>query len=345
MIVAFVHLGKNPSPTLNSMARAAAFHEPSAKVLLITDLPQLHQQFPGSLIKYDRRLHNRWFKKVISRRREITKIAGGYWSHTLERLFALNVLIPTLGNQTLIHLESDVYLNMSSEIAKSITQNLDRIAVPRFSSDLGIASIFVAKNSEVLERSLSELKEILISDSLIDSDMKLLGKALNDGTIAELPTHPSKPLKLAPNGKMISEYIFDGAFLGQYLFGQDPFHTDGRRISGYVNPSAQFDPTKLKYSIKQSLQNSRSAIFIDDIEILNLHIHSKIELLPVDSTNERWMQAIKEGNHEVGRITDDFTPNIIHTQPIGLINRLRIAKRKGLTRSITNAIIKRILPK
>ena len=85
-----------------------------------------------------------------------------------------------------------------------------------------------------------------------------------------------------------SKVVFDGAALGQYLFGQDPFHTNGQRISGFVNQETDFDASEFTYSIRTSQNSGIETAYIDDVEILNLHIHSKLELPPIGDRVQLW---------------------------------------------------------
>ena len=341
MLVVFVHLGANPSPCLNEMAQIAKHHSTSAQVVLITDKPELHPHFPGEIVEYSRKSHNPWFESFSKRRKELSEIAGGYWSHTLERLFALAAIYELLGDRMLVHVESDVYLNLDQETLSGITRDKSKILVPRYSSELGIASVLLARDKYVLSNGLNELKRLLIEDVELNSDMNLLGAALNLGVFEELPSNPNFPLVLEKKEFGPTQFIFDGAALGQYFFGQDPFHTNGRRISGYVNPDAKFDSSRFHYEIRKSYQNDQNALFVDDIEVLNLHVHSKLKLTPVDIKDPIWDRSVKEANHQIDRTPDDFRPDVIHTQKISLVNRFRIARRRGLINSTVKAIHRR----
>jgi hypothetical protein len=324
------------------MAGAAIHHNPNLELALITDHPELHGEFPGNLTYYSRDTSNPWLREFIAKRREIKEIAGGYWLHTLERIFALNAILPDLGDRVLIHIESDVYLNLSDQLIRNISENLSKVAVPRFSSTRGIASILIAPSADILREGLDKLGSLLMNDSSIDSDMILLGKALNLDIFQEVQTNPSMPMVTNDEKGVESRYIFDAAAIGQYLFGQDPFHTDGQRISGFINPDAPFNPTKYRYSILESQQSKSQAIFMDNIEVINLHIHSKLSLPPISRLEPIWTRATQEANGSIERTTDAFKPDLIHTQSISLLNRLRIARRNGLVRSLIRAAHKRI---
>ncbi len=342
MLVVFVHLGANPSPCLNEMAKIAYHHSESARVVLITNEPGLHPYFPGEIVEYVRQIHNPWFDSFAKRRKELSEIAGGYWSHTLERLFALTAVYEVMGDSMLVHVESDVYLNLEQKTLSEITRNKSRILVPRYSSELGIASVLLARDRNVLSDGLNELKRILVEDDDLSNDMNLLGAALNLGVLEELPSDPNYPIVIEKKASGQAKFIFDGAALGQYFFGQDPFHTNGRRISGHVNPDAKFDSSKFHYEIRKSYQNNQNSLFVNGIEVLNLHVHSKLKLVPAAIKDEIWGRSLKEANHQINRKPDDFRPDVIHTQQISFVNRFRVARRHGLLISTFKALRRRL---
>jgi hypothetical protein len=324
------------------MAEAASHHNPDIELALITDLPEQHSSFPGKLIEYRSSEINPWINKFVSKRREIEEIAGGYWLYTLERIFALRAILPVLEDQIFIHVESDVYMNISEYSAQQIARQLNALAVPRFSADRGIASIMIAPSRDCLITGLNDLQDLLLSDSSIDNDMTLLGLALNNQILAELPTNPTKPLLILGCNDQEIRVLFDGAALGQYLLGQDPFHTDGRRISGYINQETDFDASGFKYALRQSQQSPTESLYINENEILNIHVHSKMVLPPISSNAEIWIQAIGEANGTLQRKYGDYTEDTIHSQKISVVNRIRIAKRRGLFVSALNAISRRV---
>jgi hypothetical protein len=73
---------------------------------------------------------------------------------------------------------------------------------------------------------------------------------------------------------MFSEFrcIFDGAALGQYLFGIDKFITKQNTV-GFVNESCVFDPSNFEYKfIDQCPYLISNGI---KYKIVNLHMHCK----------------------------------------------------------------------
>jgi hypothetical protein len=215
-----------------------------------------------------------------------------------------------------------------------------RTAVPRFSSSRGIASVLYSPSHKDFNRFLKVLNNYLTDRKQKINDMELLGLALNDGEIDELPTLP-KDAWIDADGKRL---IFDGAAIGQYLFGQDPFHTEGRRVSGFINPEFESNLQSWNWEITSNINqppllkvNSESL----DLRVLNLHLHSKI-ILSEPNFGKAWTRAINEANGLVERVTGEYTPNSIHTSRISIKNRFRLALRKGLIRALAAYLIRRI---
>lgn len=337
----FVHLGKNPSPQLIFMAIAAKKLNPSVELYLVTDHPKFWQDFPGMLIVYDKSKREEFISNLAKKNKDMEEIAGGYWFFTFERLYALESIYSKIEHdQPFLHFESDVLPMLLQKDLNLFTDRNLRTAVPRFSRSRGIASILYSPSHNDLKRFLNLINNYLTDSKQQINDMELLGLALNDGEIDELPTTP-KDAWFDADGKRL---IFDGAAIGQYLFGQDPFHTEGRRISGFINPDFQPSIQNWKWEIASNgPQPPLLKITAEnlDFRVLNLHIHSKI-ILSEPSYGDDWTRAVNEANGVIIRVAGEFTPNSIHTSRISLKNRFRSAQRKGLIRSISAYLLRRI---
>lgn len=333
----FVHLGGNPSPQLSSMASAAKKINPSTDLFLITDQPDSWREFPGKLIEYSMSKRSKLLLKLARKNREMEEIAGGYWFYTLERIYALDCIYSEIGlDEPFLHYESDV-LPLIQECDSQLfrAKNL-RTAVPRFSTNRGIASVLYSPSQQDFRRVLTYFNEYLMEKNSNINDMDLLGAALNGGIIDELPTLPEKAW-IDSKGKKV---IFDGAALGQYLFGQDPFHTQNRRVSGFINPDFSEDLSKWNWNLI-SLEDKSVILEVSandmDYRILNLHIHSKL-ILKEPSFDPIWIRAIYEANRVIPREVGELAPNIIHTSRVTLRNRFRLARKRGLVLSLLSYI-------
>jgi len=338
--IVYVHLGHNPSPTLIPFSKLIKSQLFDTDLYLITDLPFNWKGFPGTIIEYNKKLRLKEFNKYVKKFRIFEEISGGYWIFTLERLFAIHILSQYIDGP-LIHLESDVYPIFSSELIDTLHRKVHRVAVPRYSESRGIASFLYAKSFkdylEMLEQLLYELNK---GTKFLLGDMDLLGVALNKKIIQELPTYPSDSWEVNFNGKF-RHIIFDAAALGQYLFGQDPFHTDGFRISGYKNPDFKIDLSNYSWNLTEDFTKHTSLNFEmsgKKFYPVNLHIHSKELLPPIDLNNTRWIRAIEEGNGHTERLRSEKILNTIHSKPIDFSTRLRLAQRTGMIKAFMRVL-------
>jgi hypothetical protein len=325
--IVLVHLGKNPSPTLIPAAKYAQETHPNSQLILITDDPKRWSEFPGLVINTSK-------KRIIQgdhiarRARYIRKIAGGYWIKTYERIFVLKELLGNIDEDTMIvHIESDVMLQDSYIFYQALSKlTLMEIAVPRMSEELGVASILISKNIRNLLKGLTKLENLAKSyPERCTSDMKLLGLALNRNVISELPTWPEQVQK---NREENAFFLFDGAAIGQYLFGQDPIHTGNRRISGFENPNFQIKPSELNWKIDGNSiyaeANAKKYYFS------NLHIHSKEILMTPRNDPDRWARVMDEGNLQIDRVQSEIVAELIHSRGYSIMVKIEIFLRIGI---------------
>lgn len=333
--IVFVQLGRNPSPTLNHFARAATINSPGSDVLLITDHPDDHYRFPGTVLNYVRDLEFETLTILYKKFKERIELSGGYWIYTLERLFALMQLSKLKVNSAIIHLESDVLISMTTEHFEKLSQMCRRTSVPRHSGDLGIASFLYAPSLQQLTTDLELLGKILdkhLSDSTdFLTDMQLLGLGLNESILQELPTLPNDAWILE-SGKENRKLVFDGAAYGQYLFGQDPLHNHSMRVSGFQNLNFPLNLKNCCWSLHPSITPNHTVAYdwdLSRIEIANIHVHSK-EILEIPNTASlRWQRAIGEANGLIDREVSGPFPDVIHNRRLRFISQLRLSRQSG----------------
>lgn len=296
-------------------------------VILITDKPRLHNSFPGQIIKYKRGKNKKILHNFNRRYPEKKTLAGGYWLNTIERIFALNSLEGVVdGSSQIIHVESDVYTYFTADVIRALEKSGLRAAIPRFSPERGIGSVMYFKNYRELEESIKTFAEITeLKD--IENDMELFGHALNSSLIAELPSTPSSAWKLEPNMSL----LFDGASFGQYLFGQDPFHQNGKLVSGYVNPFSTVNYAESKWNMEEYNGNFYPSFRYQGEKYLlaNLHLHSK-EIIPrTDEKSEIWTRVFNEANGLVERTNRASGIRSVHSKKPSIYTRLQMARRIG----------------
>jgi hypothetical protein len=335
--IVFVHIGQNMTPTLFKAAQVARASFPDAEICLVSDQKNLLANFPGTKLEFEPNLIKPYIKEFLKKNRELKNVAGGYWLNTLQRIFAIIQVARLNPNQPLIHLESDVYLYASSEELQQVDLNEQLVSYPRLSCTRGVASILYSPNLEILESFLVNLHSILSSNSGIQNDMDLLGEALNMEIASELPSFPIL-------GHETSEIrpIFDGAALGQYLLGVNPIHSNGFVVSGFQNSDYPADISKFSWSIPErgklnfSYNNTR-------YRLLCLHAHSKEIIGIPDETDERWSQIISEANLILPRKQIARSVSSEHFTLPSLLDRFRIARKKGLSKHIWKYLQKKFL--
>ena len=337
--IIYVQLGENPAKTLYLFASQAKKALPQSKLFLVTDSPGLWQEFPGQVIDVSSRGENNSFLGFRKQNKELERIAGGYWLNTLKRLFVLEVMQDfSIDWDDLLHFESDVYSFVSNEMVKCLRCRVNSTAIPRFSENRGIASVVYVRSLPALKKMISDFSQILGNNPTIRDDMELLGIALNTGVLSELPSLPADGW--AWNKE---RYVFDGAAYGQYIFGQDPFHTDGNVISGFQNPHFNFDVSLAKWQLDEQESGSAQLKFKvkeDEWILANLHVHSKILLAESSLSDPVWRKYLTEANNQTARIPIAATETSVHSKKLDLRTRFRIAQKKGLINTILKKIRK-----
>jgi hypothetical protein len=304
--ITFVHLGPNPAPTLISFATQAKSYLPDSSLFLITDQPQTWEEsFPGQVLSYTRKERRAIFDFLEFQFPVLTQQASGYAIRTLERLFALETLGQDIGSDhDVLHFESDVMSFVGSRIRELLRLRCERTAVPAVSAVKGCASVMYSPNLETLTRDLDSLEQLIPKDGSWLSDMQLLGTALKRKLWQELPTYPQDawPIELPNDQESVNQgVLFDAAAIGLYLFGLDPLHTAGLRISGHQHPDFHYDLTKWRWSLESDSRSNRGLVGArsqtgPNLVFANLHLHAKWDPgIPMVDDPE-WERIIAEAN-------------------------------------------------
>lgn len=343
-VLIYVHLGDNPAPTLNHFSSLARNQELWEELLLVTDKPENNRNFPGRVIAYSRSRADPRLKKVLSSHKVRDRVAGGFWNYSLERIFALGEAAKVSGNSSIIHVESDVYLATTRDHLQVLSQRVVRTAVPRHGTDLATAAVLISPSGIRLLNDLDRLLDLLSQISLTTrgfvSDMELLGRALSEDILQELPTSVELAWPLSASG-LGNRLVFDAASLGQYLFGVDPIHNRGLRFSGYMNPRAPVNLSSCSWRIRQPagegpvIEISTNGLVL---ELANLHVHSK-ELIPtLDPVNDRWRRALNEANRECERLTSGPFPLSSSHFRMSVFDTLRMSRGTSLQNQLKNSL-------
>ena len=349
-LLVFVQLGANPSPTLLHFARIAQSRLNLARMVLVTNHPKIWSAFPGEVIEYSLAHRNPAISRLIRRFPERNQISGGYWIHTLERIFALEILGHFYPNSSpILHIESDCYSLIDDQILSELQRRCNHFSVPRYSDTQGIASIVFSPSVFDLISTLKIFEQIIDDSKSWIGDMNLLGLALNANLINELPTHLSDAWDVSHLSKTGSyeKLIFDGLAIGQYLLGQDAYHTNGFAIPGHVNEFFR-DPIKewswkIKYNNLESVGDLFAESQNTDYRVANIHVHSKIHLTPMNYNDPMWKSVLNTANGIMDPTPIEMPENTIHTEKISCLNRFRFERRKGwihLSRQIVRKIFR-----
>lgn len=324
-ILVYVHLGQIVPIELLHHANLARTIMPMEDIYLITDAEC--DDFPGQVIPC---LQVDWdvrFEKYLGKFPEISETNNGYWDVTLRRLLALELISKIVDSRTrIIHVESDVMVLLPIERISKALEHIRLPALPRLAEN-GIASFLYFPSAAHLADFCENILRTLDSTNVPLTDMKLLGLGLSLGWLQEIPSAPSSDIREN------YQIIFDGAAIGQYLFGINPIHTGGILESGFQNPYFSVDLSTINWQIETDIQ-SNSPILVARFEgnsqiIANLHIHSK-DLLPLPTRNSnRWIRALNEANGGDRQIEVRKIPRVDDSK-ISAKGKLRKARRIGL---------------
>jgi hypothetical protein len=118
------------------------------------------------------------------------------------------------------------------------------------------------ENITKLNKYLLNTFELNLNKGIFFNDMNLLGNYNCDNNVEYFNCNPDSD----------SEYLFDGAAIGQYLGGVDPRNNSSNSI-GFVNEQCIFNVSNYKYIWK----NNEPYMIINGsiVKINNLHIHCK----------------------------------------------------------------------
>jgi hypothetical protein len=344
--IIFVHLGRNPSPTLNHYARIAFDLIPNASLVLITDIPSLHPNFPGRVVEFDRAKLPRGFQNYIRKTKAYNNVAGGYWRYTIERLFALLQLPEEITHDSaVIHFESDVMSFLNSETIAFMKIRNKKTAVVRYSTTDAIASLLFSPSVPQLYADLAALDDLLAKSIKIQSDMELLGLALTKGILGELPSKPVEDwlLPIRFPGEHQRYLVFDGLAFGQYLFGQDPLHTNNRSISGFQNSKFDVQLNSMQWKLLKDLEIVGTPVVscssqTYELVIGAIHIHSKRRIEPYDWA--QWQIVMDEANGLLQRSFGEYSEDVIHSRKVSTRDRIRMARKRGIKKLSRNLAAK-----
>ena len=199
---------------------------------------------------------------------------NGFWYLTSYRLFYIYECMKFYNINDVIHLENDVLIYYNCDELLSIV-NKEFVYLPFDTYNRNIISIMYIPTAGIY-------KKILDNYNVNKNDMEnfaIINRKTN--LIKKFPIYITSK-ELTDEEKFVSEnsdifpFIFDGAAIGQYLYGIDPRNNPNNTI-GFINETCIIKYNKYKITFKNINGINKPFIAINnkDIPIFNLHIHSK----------------------------------------------------------------------
>lgn len=299
MKIVFVHFGpKLPNYLILNIRRACDFF-PKHDVLLLVDRDQKnivdHENFRIQQVF----LHEQ-YAEIEKQLNHPTDFRDNFWFTSLARLTAICDFVIE-NNQPVLHIESDVLLAEDFPINKF--NEIDRpIAYTILGENSAVASVFWLRSRESAE----SLKLYIMKSVQADSnttDMRILGNFQRENSqlvriLASFPHETSLlntplPLAVIQDFEYTSNHFegyFDGADLGQYLFGDDPRNHRGIKYLRRELNTSYLSPRSLNclYSDDRQFINLKSTT---DKKVFSLHLHSKNASVFHPSTSAKEIQS------------------------------------------------------
>ena len=201
---------------------------------------------------------------------------NGFWQYTLFRFIYINEFIKLTNIKNIFHIENDVMMyesfNKIYELNTINNNSLDKLWVVQDSVTRVIPSLLFFKSSIILNEFVEYIYSVYNSSSnILINDMDLLGN------------YPKELKHFLINNENDSNYIYDGACLGQYIAGIDLRNTlyiENNFINPtrhFINETSDFKPNtaKFKFVYENNLYKPKMYINNKTYNIVNLHIHSK----------------------------------------------------------------------
>jgi len=300
----YIHIGKTlPEYIYDSIYQSILVSNDTKIYVLLDDM--LITSFNDNILRFNNNIYrkNNMNNLIISIPLSILKLPSEYnnlinnlpeqiktfrdsfWIYTIARFFYLQSFMNLFHINSAFHIENDImiYENLTT-LEKSLDTN--KLYMVKDSSHRVIASIMYLNKMELQNILTYIINRLTINPSL--NDMELLGNYVSNN-VEYFPFNYSKE----------SNYIYDGASIGQFLGGIDPRNIQGyndiseneRQLltinnpsKGFINETCTFKATEVKiYERFLSVDNyviplklyftTNNSLVVK--QIVNTHIHSK----------------------------------------------------------------------
>ena len=278
----FIHLGNKPPAYLWVNLKRCRDLFDDVQVVLISDSLKALKKASAMNVSTWRYKGNEGLEQIFDSMSSDKGFRKGFWRFSLERLFALTAFHSEHQGTSVIHVESDILL--FDDFPWDKFEDLHNLMWMPFNLERDVASIIYSPSVEQsvwLER---QMINFLKEDPKL-TDMTLLRKIgeLNREHVEYFPMAESEdsPLlriwtDLEYRKRVTSTYllfngVMDGATIGMWLTGQDPRNNKGNTFRYKDVPESALNTEFLKGQVV----SAETGVFIGEIRVLNLHIHSK----------------------------------------------------------------------
>ena len=289
--VIFVQLGGAPCSHLWSNLEQISKNFPQLELTVIVDAESQINAPSTKRWKYWLYNSENRIRKIVDEKSEDRKFRNGFWSFTLERLFAFTTYQQTVLDKPMLHIESDILV--LPEFPFSKFNSILKLAWLRVDSNRDVAALIYSpshSHAKFLENEI--LVQLIKSKNTTDMHVLNQIRTLHPDKIQVLPsldlrnTSQASEIAITENEVLhdlssgLEHFggIFDPVAIGIWLTGTDPRNYFGTTLYGdtdfilangsFVNP----DSGKYSYSRKNGLIIENGTI---RTRVWSLHIHSK----------------------------------------------------------------------
>jgi hypothetical protein len=270
--IIYINLGQFQSHIIHSIKNTSLFNN---NITIITE-PNLINNFKSIENINIINTNNIPITEFYKNNKNDIEYLNGFWTHTSARLFYLYMYIKKYNKKNCFHIENDVmvYENLSNIIPDKNKNN--KIYLTMDCKDRCIPGIIYIPNNNLMEP--------LINNYIYDkNDM------INMAVFYNTNNKICEPFPIIKNNKFYTiddtffknfddfNTIFDAAAIGQYLGGIDKIHSENN-TEGFINETCVVDYSKYNFYWKKKNKLYIPYIEINNklIQIINLHIHSKL---------------------------------------------------------------------
>jgi hypothetical protein len=296
----FIHLGPEAPKHLWDNISGVRKRFPEVTILLVLNSPDNISKATQKGIEVFKYLATREVDDILeSSSSEFDfSFRSGFWRYSLERLFALCAVHEYLGDQKVVHIESD--LLMMSNFPWDVFVDLDKMCWLNFNEESDVAAILysptLAKTRRFYSHLISQLREDLkLTDMTVLSRIRkahLQDYQLLPSASPSIARHnDAKPDPLIYENYQTFKGYFDPAALGMWNLGQDPRNGFGFARRFVSMPEATVNPANIK------LQTFKDFTLRDQYEdtIFNLHVHSKNRKILRGSNHQNLSRYLYKG--------------------------------------------------